>query len=224
MSVSSPGWRTAVVVALAVALVFLGLLWFGLMPDDQWYAWWPHFSLAEVIGLIRQAGHWGVAASMALMVAHSFVPFPAELVALANGMVYGWLWGTVITWAGAMIGAASSFALSRRFGRPFVEATLGDARMHRMDAWLARYGEGSLMFSRFVPVIAFNLINYAAGLTRIRWWSFLWITGVGILPLTALMVAVGDHWHRVPGWGWILLPALGLVMWVATHRLTRRSR
>jgi len=29
---------------------------------------------------------WGVIASILLMVAHSFIPFPAEFVAIANGM------------------------------------------------------------------------------------------------------------------------------------------
>lgn len=207
-----------------MALAFLALLWFGLMPADQWYSWWPHLSLAEAVQLIRESGHWGVAASIGLMVAHSFVPFPAELIALANGMVYGWLWGTAVTWTGAMIGAMLSFGLSRRFGRPFVERCLGHSRLRRVDDWLAYYGEGSLMFSRFIPVIAFNLINYAAGLTRIRWWPFFWITAVGILPLTVLTVALGDHWYHVPNWAWIALPALGLLMWLATHLVMRRGR
>ena len=43
--------------------------------------------------------------SCLLMVLHSFVPFPAEFVAMANGMLYGPIWGTVITWSGAMLGA-----------------------------------------------------------------------------------------------------------------------
>ena len=41
-------------------------------------------------------------------------------------------------------------------------------------------------------MISFNLINYAAGLTAISWWTFSWATGLGILPLTFLMVAGGD--------------------------------
>ena len=35
------------------------------------------------------------------------------------------------------------------------------------------------LFSRFLPVISFNLINYAAGLTAISWWTFSWATGIG---------------------------------------------
>ena len=42
---------------------------------------------------IRDWGMWGVAGSIGLMVAHSFLPFPAEIIACANGMVYGPWWG-----------------------------------------------------------------------------------------------------------------------------------
>lgn len=44
---------------------------------------------------------------------YTFLPFPAEFVAIANGMVHGAFWGTVITWAGAMLGAFLSFGLTR---------------------------------------------------------------------------------------------------------------
>jgi uncharacterized membrane protein YdjX (TVP38/TMEM64 family) len=62
---------------------------------------------------IRSWGMWGIAASILLMVLHSFVPFPAEFVAMANGMLYGPVWGTLITWTGAMLGAPTSLSGSR---------------------------------------------------------------------------------------------------------------
>jgi uncharacterized membrane protein YdjX (TVP38/TMEM64 family) len=70
---------------------------------------------------MRGAGGWGVAASIGLMVVHSFITFPAEFVAFANGLVYGPVWGSVITWVGAMLGAFAGFGVARWFGRPFVE-------------------------------------------------------------------------------------------------------
>jgi hypothetical protein len=47
------------------------------------------------------------------MVAHSFVPLPAEIIAIANGMVFGAVVGSIITWTGAMLGAICAFALAR---------------------------------------------------------------------------------------------------------------
>ncbi len=79
-------------------------------------------SVADVERTIESWGAWGVAGSILLMVLHSLVPFPAEIVAMANGMLYGPLWGTLITWTGAMLGAHLAFRLARWLGRPFVLA------------------------------------------------------------------------------------------------------
>jgi uncharacterized membrane protein YdjX (TVP38/TMEM64 family) len=58
------------------------------------------------------------------MVIHSFIPFPAEFVAFDKGLVYGPVWGSVITWVGAMLGAVAGFGVARWFGRLFVESIL----------------------------------------------------------------------------------------------------
>ncbi len=105
-----------------VAGVFLGELW--IFGDED-------FSVKAFEDLVRSWGPWGVGASIGLMVVHSFIPFPAEFVALANGMVYGSFWGTVITWTGAMLGAYLAFGLSRILGRPIVEVMVSDKNLSR---------------------------------------------------------------------------------------------
>jgi uncharacterized membrane protein YdjX (TVP38/TMEM64 family) len=173
---------------------------------------------------IMSWGVWGVACSILLMVLHSFIPFPAELVAMANGMLYGPIWGTMITWTGAMLGAYLAFALARWLGRPFVLSILTQRHHATMDRWVTRQGAGALLLSRFVPVISFNLINYAAGLTAISWWTFTWTTGIGILPLTILMVLVGDGiWSAQTGiWLWLL--AGGVVGWLVWRAVAVKAR
>ena len=44
--------------------------------------------------------------------------------------------------------------------------------------------------ARLVPVISFNLINYAAGILHVSWWRFLWTTSLGILPITVASVVL----------------------------------
>ncbi len=167
---------------------------------------------------IRDLDEWGHAAVIGLMVVHSFVPFPAEILALCAGAVYGTLWGTVLIWIGAMIGASLSFALARWRGRPFVNAVLGPKSRARFDGWTMEQGAVSLLVARFIPVIAFNLINYCAGLTKVRWGTFLWTTGIGILPLTVLMVWMGDRMMELT-WPWLLgLSVAGIAVVCCGHR------
>lgn len=202
------------IVAVAIAGLFLlsTVLFCGLIRGVSWCRWWPHFSITGVIELIKSFGFLGVGASIGLMAIHSFVPFPAEFVAIANGMIFGPFWGTVVTWVGAMIGALSAFGLVRLLGRPFVDRMLTKKNIQRVDEWTARYGGEMILISRFIPVISFNLINYVGGLTRISWWKFAWTTGLGILPMTLLMVVMGEQIKNLPWWVWLLLLGIGLGM------------
>ena len=182
----------------------------------------PDFDPGVLMEQIRGLGPWGQAAVIGLMVVHCFVPFPAEILALAAGALYGVGAGTALIWVGAMIGAALSFGLARWLGRPFVEAVLAEHHRARLDAWTEAQGAATLLVVRFIPVIAFNLINYAAGLTRVGWGTFLWTTGVGILPLTAVMVWMGARMVAL-SWPWLLVVcAVGIMVVFAGHWWARR--
>ena len=203
--------------AIAVLAVASGVVGFAL-------DWGQALSIENLVDTFRSWGIWGVLASIGLMVVHSFVLFPAELLACANGMIYGAVWGTVITWTGAMLGAVVAFGLARRLGRPFVERMVAKRDWEVLDDWAARNGWRVALISRFIPVIAFNLINYAAGLIRLSWWRFIWTTGLGILPLTILMVVMGDNIESL-GWeSWLLLLIGCLILWfVVCPQLKKRD-
>jgi len=206
------------IVVAALAIVILGALLAGALLGGLWTFGDEGVSVKGIEELVRSWGPWGVGASIGLMVLHSFVPFPAEFLALANGMIYGSFWGTVITWTGAMLGAYLAFGLSRHLGRPFVEVMVSDKHLSRLDDWTARQGGGMLFVSRFLPVISFNVINYAAGLTNISWLTFTWATGLGILPLTTLMVVMGDQIEHLSWELSVALFAAGAVLWWLVFR------
>lgn len=201
----------------------------------MWWLW-PSFlglllhgTVEDTVQIIRSWGTWNVVGSIALMMLHSFLPFPAEILACANGMLFRPVWGAVITWIGAMLGAGLAFGLGRQLGRPFVKRVLPLHHRKSMDAWSLDYGATALLMSRLIPLIAFNLINYAASLTEISWWTFLWTTGLGILPLTVLLSVAGDQMLAVPFWSWALVSvALGVSWYLADCRVwptpTRSTR
>ena len=200
------------------ALTVLGLITFSILAALSLGWWDPGIGIEEIENRILSWGPWAVAGSIGLMVLHSFVPFPAEFLAIANGMLFGPVWGTIITWSGGMLGAFTCFGLARALGRPFVELMVAQRNWQLIDEWTARRGGAIVLVSRLIPVIAFNLINYAAGLTRISWWTFAWTTGVGILPLTLLMVVMGDNIDTL-GWeSWVLLLICALVLWLVLRR------
>lgn len=186
--------RPTVAAGLALlALLFGGIIVFYLARGDLTQILPIGLSAEQIANTIRSWGAWAMIGSVLLMVAHSFVPLPSEFIAIANGIVFGLIVGTMITWIGAMLGAILAFALARWLGRQFVQAILPARYTAAMDEWTIEQGAPVLLVSRFLPVVSFNLINYAAGLTTVSWWTFLWTTGLGIAPLTLLMVFAGEQ-------------------------------
>ena len=207
--------RLALAAGALAALVLLG---FGLAWTEMGGTLDPEALGARIMAL----DEWGQFAVVALMVVHCFVPFPAEILALCAGAVYGPVLGTALVWTGAMVGAALSFGLSRWLGQPFVHALLGPQGRARLEGWSANQGAVTLLTARFIPVIAFNLINYAAGLTRVGWGTFLWTTGIGILPLTALMVWMGAHMVTLTWPALLAVSAAGIAVVLGGHWWARR--
>lgn len=169
------------------------------------------------------AESWGGSAalgSIALMVLHAVLPLPAELIAAANGSLFGWLWGTAITWTGAMLGAALSFGIARSLGRSTFRRLAPVRFQHRVEQWQGR--PAYLLMIRLVPVISFNLINYAAGMTGLGWWRFLWTTGLGILPITIASVVLGQELLGAPRYIWAATLGGVIVLWLLTRPLRAR--
>lgn len=177
-------------------------------------------SIAEYV---KSLGMWGHLAIVALMIVHSFLPFPAELVAIAAGICFGIIAGVAAVWVGAMIGALLAFGLARAFGQPLVEELLSRRHKQVLMQWSQDRSIAALIVVRLIPVIAFNLVNYAAGLTRISWWTFTWTTALGILPMTVLMVVIGEQMRDPVFKDWMFLVAAGLLILAVVHFARRRS-
>ena len=131
---------------------------------------------------VDRFGAWSFVLAALLMIVVAILPIPAEFPAMLNGMVFGPLIGTTITWLGAIVGAWISFELARRFGRPLTERFVKSALLERANRVVDSAGWPGLLTLRLIPAVAFTALNWGAGLTTVRRWTFLWTTTLGILP------------------------------------------
>jgi len=159
----------------------------------------------------------------------AILPIPAEVPAMVNGIVFGPVEGTVVTWTGALLGAAASFEISRALGRPVAERLISADALERGDRVVCEAGWTGLLVARFIPVVAFTAVNWGSGLTSISRWTFLWTTAVGILPGAVVFTASGAGISllvgRAPaavGLGAALL--LAAILWRAWRRVRDRAR
>ena len=146
---------------------------------------------------IKGFGIWAPVVSMGLMVFQALAaPLPAFVITFANAAIFGWKWGAFYSWTGAMIGAAICWAIGKVFGRAAVEKFTGRAALVKTDKFFAEHGANAVMVARLIPVIPFDIVSYAAGLTSMTFWSFFIATGVGQFPATILYSYVGDNITR----------------------------
>jgi uncharacterized membrane protein YdjX (TVP38/TMEM64 family) len=118
------------------------------------------------------------------------------LLAAATGLLLGAAAGMPVALAGATLGAAAAFLVSRRLGRGPAEALAGP-RARRLRERIERRPVLSIVLARAAPGSPATLLNYAAGLTRIRLRQFVAGTVVGgaprVLAYTALGGAAAEH-------------------------------
>ncbi len=152
--------------------------------------------IAPIIG-IHVA--WQVLLFLALMVLQSlFAPIPSELILLSGGMIFGWVWGTIIGVAGSMVSSVITFYLSKRGGRAIIDATgekIGILKRSILvfDIWIKRWGLWAILVGRAVPVIMFDPISYAAGLANVKDWQYFLATFIGSIPRSIFYVFLGQQ-------------------------------
>ncbi len=91
-----------------------------------------------------------------------------------------------------MVGAAVCFFLARLFGRPLVERLVGETSLEFADSFFKRYGKHAVFLARLIPVVSFDVISYASGLTAMGFWEFFIATGLGQLPATLVYSYLGE--------------------------------
>jgi len=144
---------------------------------------------------LRQAladlGVWAPVGFIALNVGYNLLTLPAAAMTLLAGLLFGPLWGCVFNVIGATLGAAIAFSIARGLGREAIEARLG-GRLRDLDAKLRARGFLSMLILRMVPILPFNFVSYGAGVTGVRFGSFVAATALGITPLVALYAFFGS--------------------------------
>ena len=118
----------------------------------------------------------------------------AALLSLVLGWYFQFWRGLVFVSFASTTGATVAFLLSRYFFRDAIESRFGE-RLSVFNAALRREGAFYLFTLRLIPAVPFFVINAVMGLTKIRTWTFWWVSQLGMLPGTVVYIYAGS---RVP--------------------------
>ncbi len=116
---------------------------------------------------------------------------PGSLLTLAAGAIFGLVEGTIYVLVAATIGAAAAFLVARYLARDAIERRIAASeRFAAIDRAVAQEGRKLVFLLRLSPVFPFNMLNYALGLTQVRFVDYL-VASIGMLPGTLLYVYYG---------------------------------
>jgi uncharacterized membrane protein YdjX (TVP38/TMEM64 family) len=181
-----------------IALLIIPILLYYLMPAFQEIIQNAVKVLSRVdVDAAREYilsfGIWAPVVSFFLMVFQSVAaPLPAFVITFANAGLFGWVKGAALSWTSAMAGAILCFAIARLYGRSVVEKFTTRRALKEVDIFFEKYGKWAVLIARLLPFVSFDIVSYAAGLTAMGWWEFIWATGLGQLPATLVYSYVGD--------------------------------
>ncbi len=211
--------RTVLLALAAVAVVA------ALVLAGRYLGGYVEGFLVRIEGL----GAWAPLVFMAGYAVATVTFVPGSVLTLASGALFGLVWGTVYAWTGATVGAGAAFLIARYVARGWVERKIeGNPTFAHLDKSIEKDGGKIVALLRLAPVFPFVLLNYALGLTRVRFLHYM-VASLAMLPGTLLYVYYG-HVGRAAleggqtVWDWVLL-AVGLVAVLAvTVLITKKAK
>ena len=190
-------------------------------------------SLPRFIDWVSRSGTTGALLFVLGYIVAAVALIPGLILSLAAGAIFGVPLGTALVFVSATLGASAAFLVSRYLARPLVERRLaGNARFAAIDRAVGKEGGRIVLLLRLSPLFPYNLLNYALGLTSVRFRDYV-LASVGMLPLTLLYVYYGTILGDVArvmsgtpiprGPAYYVLLGLGLLATIAVTTLVTRT-
>ena len=140
---------------------------------------------------IEGLGLWGPLVYILLYSVTPSLFLPGMPMTVAAGLAFGPFYGTLFAITGATIGASLAFLVARYFARKQV-ASLFRTRMEAIDEGVEKKGWVFVAITRLIPLFPFNMLNYAFGLTSIKFSQYVLASFLFMLPGTTAYVVFGS--------------------------------
>lgn len=168
------------------------------------YWWQPEFfqhaysiiERGDIIGLaeyLRSFGSWSIIVTLILFILMTFtIVFPFMILSGAAGIMYGLVWGVLISWVGEVVGAVVMFVFARYFFRVLTESWIKKSPyLRQVDEYSASNGFKALLIGRLLPLAPSGIITAVAAISRISFKDFFLATVIGKLPPVVIKVLLG---------------------------------
>lgn len=151
----------------------------------------PYFS-ASLDWLRGRGRGWGLVILALAYTPAALLFFPATVLTLGAGAIFGVPEATVAISLGSTFAACVAFLVGRTLARRWIEEKIaGSPRFRALDRAVAANGFRIVLLTRLSPAFPYTLLNYAYGLTQVRFRDYLLASWIGMMPGTLMYVYLG---------------------------------
>ncbi|QGJ70422.1 Integral membrane protein, DedA family [Planctomycetales bacterium 10988] len=215
---------------------FLGLLLVGLIAIAL-YREDFQTSLTGLLEWVKTLGPLGPLTLGLFYVVATIFALPAAILTLGAGFAFGVIVGFITVSLASITGASLSFLISRKLARGLLlKRFANSSRFKALDEGVREHGFKIVLMTRLSPLFPFNFLNYAYGLTDIRFRDYFFASWLGMIPGTILYVYLGSAVQNIAtitaeemegGVGELVVFGIGLlatlVVTVVITRIARKS-
>jgi len=176
-----PMWRPIALLVLVIAILVLSYV-FGIGQK-----------LAALRGWIEALGALGPVVFILIYAGAVVAALPGSAITIIAGAIFGSALGVVIVSIASTLGAALAFLVGRYFARDATAKWLSKReKFKKLDDLTEKHGAVIVALVRIVPIFPFNIVNYGFGLTKVRFWTYVFWSWLCMLPGTVLYVVGTD--------------------------------
>jgi uncharacterized membrane protein YdjX (TVP38/TMEM64 family) len=155
-----------------------------------------------MVGAAERVQAMGAAAALVYLgiyIAATVALLPGSILAMIAGALFGFGYGLGVAFAGAVLGSSAAFVVARHgvrgaaarwLDRRVATGARAYGHVASVDRSIGRRGLALVFLLRLSPFIPYNVLNYALGLTRVRFRDYV-AGSVGMLPATIFYVYAG---------------------------------
>jgi uncharacterized membrane protein YdjX (TVP38/TMEM64 family) len=147
----------------------------------------------DLLNWIDGLGFWGPVTVVVIYIVACVIFLPGSILTLGAGFLFGPIQGTITVSIGSTLGACAAFLVGRTIARDWIaQKVSGNAKFAAIDEAVGKQGFKMVLLTRLSPIFPFNLLNYAFGVTKVKFRHYLLASWIGMLPGTIMFVYLGS--------------------------------
>jgi uncharacterized membrane protein YdjX (TVP38/TMEM64 family) len=156
----------------------------------------------ELKNIFDGFGYFSIIIFLFLYVIANVLLTPSYPFVFASGIIFGMFWGTVISLIGEVCSATVNFFLGRKVEKAFFVHKIHDKKIQFVKKYIEKHDFVFILITRYLGFY-FDIVSYAAGMTRIKYKHFLIATFIGFLPYILIYVYAGNQLMDIRSSGFV---------------------